>query len=137
MTSKKDRAKTIGKFSSILAVGGGVGALLSHSAGVDWVMNIILPWAERGIVESNPSRFFESLLLLYVAWWRLKPWMAKQIHSLGMEVHEQLTGLTTAITELTGTMKAGFAAGDKRFQQLEDRVTNVESVIKAKGGSNG
>lgn len=92
---------------------------------MEWVVTFIVPWIERGFTQANPSRFFESLLLLLICWFRLKPWMEKQLVAL---IANHLTKVEDALDKLRQSVESGFAAGEARFRKIEDRVTKIEET---------
>lgn len=78
-------------------------------------MDALFELLSRIYADSNPGRFAESLVLLAIAWWRVKATMTAHLS----KIETSLESLTKAVTE-------GFAAGEKRFSVIEGRLIVLE-----------
>lgn len=74
-------------------------------------MEFLLPF----VTDIDPGRLSESLIFLGVLWWKFKP---------------HLTKMESEITLLRKSVSEGFAAGEQRFERLENRVANLENKTK-------
>lgn len=81
----------------------------------------MIPFLERLYMTSNPGRFAESLVLLFIAWWRVRTVMTAH-----------LTKIEVSLNTLTQAVSNGFAEGEKRFSSLENRVLVIETKNESK-----
>ena len=75
-------------------------------------MDLIFPLIEKVWSESNPARLGESVMLLGIIWWKLKPHLKK---------------IEDELAKLNANMQNGFAAGEVRFEKIESRVARLET----------
>lgn len=79
---------------------------------------LFLIW-EFFLREISWGRFIESLALLIIIWFKIKPHMKN--------IEDRLSGLETAL-------KLGFKSGESRFENIEGRLSSLENK---NGGPNG
>ena len=75
-------------------------------------MELLFPLIEKIWTESNPARLTESVMLLGIIWWKLKPHLKK---------------IEDELAKLNANMKNGFEAGEIRFTKIEMRVERLET----------
>ena len=74
------------------------------------------------IGDIQPGRLVESLIFLGVCWWKVKPHLVK--------VETRMDGIEKNLSTINSTMSAGFAAGEKRFAQIEENVTQLNTRVE-------
>lgn len=79
-------------------------------------MDAFIPLLEKLFVDANPARFAESLVLLAIAWWRVKAAMS-----------DHLTKIETSLEKLSKAVSDGFSAGERRFGVIEGRLLLIET----------
>lgn len=70
------------------------------------------------VSDIQPGRLMESLLLLGLFWTKVKPHLTK--------IEDELNGIKNSMVE-------GFSAGEKRFESIEARLSQIEN--KSQGGA--
>lgn len=78
-------------------------------------LDLITPALTNSIKNLDGSRFIESLLLLYLAWHKVRSHLSK--------VEDGLADLAEAV-------RAGFKAGEERFKEIEENVKKNHNRIK-------
>jgi hypothetical protein len=76
-------------------------------------VDLLFPLIEAFWEKSNPARLTESVMLLGIIWWKLKPHLKK---------------IEDELAKLNDNMKNGFAAGEIRFEKIEMRVEILETT---------
>lgn len=84
---------------------------------------LILSLLEKTVSGVDTGRFLESLVLLLIAWWRVKGSVGSHMKT----IESQLTEVAAELKGVSESVKSGFAAGEKRFEQLESRLTVLET----------
>lgn len=88
------------------------------------------------LIMAKESGFgvIEGLVLMYVAWIKIKPFLTKQVDDLKIEMATQMTSVRSEIGEisksvnrLSENLTALEKAQTKRFEQIEDRIEKLET----------
>lgn len=75
----------------------------------------ILLWM---ITDVKPGRLIESIIVIVILMWKLKPHMTK--------MEDRMMGLEVGVKNLEKTMQSSFKAGDQRFSDIERRLEKLE-----------
>lgn len=76
--------------------------------------------------SGNPSKFIQDLILWFIVWRSVKPFMTKEINELKSEMAGQMGKLTKSVEDLSNHLKGLESKHDLRFSCLENRVENIE-----------
>jgi hypothetical protein len=75
-------------------------------------MELLFSLIESVWADSNPARLTESVMLLGIIWWKLKPHLKK---------------IEDELAKLNANMRDGFQAGEVRFAKVEGRIDRLET----------
>lgn len=95
---------------------------------IEFIRAFVLPafsglklWLGPIVSDIQPGRLVESLIFLCVLLWRIKPHLTR--------VEQRMKGIEGCMNRLECSMTKGFNAGEQRFDDLEDRLTEVEAMV--------
>lgn len=89
---------------------------------MDLIFSLMEPYMEKFLVELNPARLLESFILLVVIWRKVRP------HLTTME--NEMKGVKLELNQIREGMDKGFELGNKRFEEIENRLDVVETNQK-------
>lgn len=72
--------------------------------------------------DIQPGRLTESLIFLFVMWWKVKPHLKM--------IEDRMLGMEKALENIQGTVKKELSDGESRFNRMENRIEKLETLVQ-------